>query len=59
MKLISFDGMYENMKESSGSASKPFLILSASDLLPALKGARDPFQRAHRSPHRFRITSLI
>jgi len=38
MKLISFDGMHENMKESSGSASKPFLILSASDLLPALKG---------------------
>jgi len=35
MKLISFDGMYENMKESSGSASKPFFILSASDLLPA------------------------
>jgi len=51
--------MYENMKESLGSASKPFLILSASDLFPALKGVRDPFQRAHRSPHRFRITSLI
>jgi len=30
--------MYENMIECSGSASKPFLILSASDLLLALKG---------------------
>jgi len=39
MKLINyFDGMYENMKESSGSTSQPFLILSASDFLSALKG---------------------
>jgi hypothetical protein len=38
MKLISFDGMHENMKESLGSASKPFLILSASNFLLAQKG---------------------
>jgi hypothetical protein len=38
MKLINFDRMHESMKESSGSASEPFLILSASDLLPAWKG---------------------
>jgi hypothetical protein len=29
--------MYKSMKESSGSASRTFLILSASDLLLALK----------------------
>jgi len=30
--------MYENMIECLGLASKPFLILSTSDLLLALKG---------------------